>query len=82
MALAVVRGLPVTTARKIVADLLQDREDESAIAWIVQDALRAELLTSAELEDSVRGHAAAYGAPSGRALAAALTGVASGSTIG
>lgn len=78
----VVRGLPVTTARKTVADLLHDREDESAIARIVQDALRAELLTSAELEDSVRGHAAAYGAPSGSALAAALAGVACGSKTG
>lgn len=78
----VVRGLPVATARKIVAGLLHDREDESAIARTVQDALRTELLTSAELEDSVRGHAAAYGAPSGSALAAALTGVACGSKTG
>ena len=75
----VVRGLPVTTARKTVTDLLQDREDESAVARIVQDALRSELLTSAELEDSVRGHATAYGAPSGSALAAALAGIASSS---
>lgn len=63
--LGVVRGLPITTARKIVTDLLLDHEDESTIARIVQDAQRVELLTSAELEHSVRGHAAAYGAPSG-----------------
>jgi hypothetical protein len=58
------------------------REDESAVARIVQDALRAELLTPAELEDSVRSHAAAYGAPSGSAMAVALTGTTRGSEIG
>lgn len=77
----VVRGLPVTTARKIVADLLHDREDESAVARIVRDALRAELLTPTELEDSVRSHAAAYGVPSGSAMAVALAGIARGSEI-
>jgi predicted transcriptional regulator of viral defense system len=78
----IVHGLPVTTARKIVDDLLHDREDESAVARIVQDALRAVLLTPAELEDSVHSHAAAYGAPSGSAMAVALTGTTRGSEIG
>jgi hypothetical protein len=78
----IVHGLPVTTTRKIVADLLHDREDESAVARIVQDALRAALLTPAELEDSVHSHAAAYGAPSGSAMAVALTGTTRGSEIG
>ncbi|MGH4002938.1 MAG: type IV toxin-antitoxin system AbiEi family antitoxin domain-containing protein [Pseudonocardiaceae bacterium] len=74
----IVRGLPVTTARRIVADMLHDREDESAVARIVHDALHAELLTPAELEDSVHGHASAYGAPSDSAMVAALTGPAWG----
>ena len=77
----VVRGLPVTTARKIITDLLHDREDESAIARIVQDALRTQLLTPAELEDSVRGHTAAYGSPSDPAMAVALAGTTRGSDI-
>lgn len=78
----IVRGLPVTTARKIIADLLHDREDESAIARIVQDAVRAQLLTWAELRDSVRRHAAAYGWPSDSAMAVALAGTSTGAEIG
>ena len=67
-------GLPVTTAARVVADLLADREDESAVARVVQDALRADLLRRDELEDLVDGAAAAYGASSAAALAAALAG--------
>lgn len=37
----VVRGLPVATARKIVADLLHDREDESAIAPVTSSSRTA-----------------------------------------
>lgn len=70
----VVGGLPVTTAARVVTDLLADREDESAIARVVQDGLRAELLVRGELEDLVAGDAAAYGAPSPAAMAAALVG--------
>ena len=70
----VVGGLPVTTAAQVVTDLLTDREDESAIARIVQDALRADLLSREELETLVTGHVAAYGAPSPAAMAAALVG--------
>jgi len=69
-----VGGLPVTTAARVVADLLADREDESAVARVVQDALRADLLRRDELEDLVDGAAAAYGASSAAALAAALAG--------
>jgi hypothetical protein len=64
----------VTTAARVVADLLADREDESAVARVVQDALRADLLRRDELEDLVDGAAAAYGASSAAALAAALAG--------
>ncbi|MGH3923828.1 MAG: type IV toxin-antitoxin system AbiEi family antitoxin domain-containing protein [Pseudonocardiaceae bacterium] len=71
----VVRGLPVTTAAQVVSDLLADREDESAIARIVQDALRAGLLTRAELDEIVADEVAAYGASSPAALSATLAGI-------
>lgn len=70
----VVGGLPVTTAARVVTDLLAEREDQSAIARVVQDALRAEVLGRGELEDLVAVAAAAYGAPSRSAMAAALAG--------
>ena len=70
----VVGGLPVTTAARVVTDLLAEREDESAVARVVQDALRAGLLRRDELDDLVEGAAAAYGAPSAAALAMALAG--------
>lgn len=70
----VMRGLPVTTAARVVSDLLAEREDESAIARIVQDALRAGLLTRAELDEIVPGHVAGYGAPSAAALSETLAG--------
>jgi predicted transcriptional regulator of viral defense system len=74
----VVDGLPVTTAARTVADLLADREDESAVSRIVQDALRANLLSREELEVRVVGHVRAYGALSVREFVDSLTG-ASGS---
>lgn len=70
----IVHGLPVTTARRTIADLLHDREDESAIARITQDSIRAGLLTDRDLTDAVRGHAAAYGSDSDSALAQTLAG--------
>lgn len=70
----VVQGLPVTTAARVVSDLLVEREDESAVARIVQDALRAELLSRAELDELVTNQVAAYGAPSAAALSATLAG--------
>jgi hypothetical protein len=33
-------GLPVCTAERVVADLLVEREDESAVGRTCQDALR------------------------------------------
>jgi len=71
---SVVGGLPVSTAARVVTDLLADREDESAVARVIQDALRADLLRRDELEDLVDGATAAYGASSAAALAAALAG--------
>lgn len=70
----VVNGLPVTTAARTVADLLADREDESAVSRVVQDALCANLLSRAELESRVSGHARAYGASSVREFVDSLIG--------
>jgi hypothetical protein len=70
----VVRGLPVTTPGQTITDLLDDREDESAIGRITRDALAARILTVADLVDAVRGHAGAYGACSDSDLARTLAG--------
>lgn len=67
-------GLPVTTPAQIVADLLADREDESAVAQICQDALRDGLLTHAQLLEAVSGHETAYGHGSGQHMAVTLAG--------
>ncbi|MGH3545829.1 MAG: hypothetical protein ACRDPW_07885, partial [Mycobacteriales bacterium] len=72
---SVVDGLPVTTARRTVADLLQNSEDESAIARICQDAIRAGMLIRTDLELIVADHIAAYGAASVNAMTTALAGV-------
>jgi predicted transcriptional regulator of viral defense system len=69
-----VHGLPVTTARRTIADLLHDREDESAVARITQDSIRAGLLTEGELAEAVRGHSSAYGSDSDSTLAHTLAG--------
>jgi hypothetical protein len=70
----VVDGLPVCAAPRIIADLLADREDESAIARICQDSMRADLLSLGELMDLSEPVARIYGHESGRALAMTLAG--------
>jgi putative AbiEi antitoxin of type IV toxin-antitoxin system len=67
-------GLPVTTPARTVADLLADREDESAVAQVCQDALRDGLLTRAQLLEAVRGQETAYGHRSPHQMAATLAG--------
>lgn len=69
-----VAGLPVCTAPRIVADLLADREDESAVARICQDAIRADLLGLDELIDLSGPAARVYGHRSGREFAMTLAG--------
>lgn len=68
-------GLPICAAPRVIADLLADREDESAVARICQDAMRGELLNAEQLVVLAAPHAAAYGAASGRELRARLLGV-------
>jgi hypothetical protein len=71
----VVGGLPVCRAARIVADLLADREDESAVAGICQDAVQAGLLDPGCLPGLAAPHVTAYGAADAGALAARLLGV-------
>ena len=71
----VVTGLPVCTAERVVVDLLAEREDESAVARICQDALRAGLLSWGRLVDLAGTAAGPYGAETGEALAASLAGL-------
>jgi len=54
-------GLPVCTIKKIVADLLADPEDESAVAHIVRDAIRDGLLGCDELERAAARHGVDHG---------------------
>jgi hypothetical protein len=71
----VVDGLPVCSAHRVITDLLADREDESAVARICQDAVRDDLLSAAQLEALVGPYAAPYGATDGRELGARLLGI-------
>lgn len=73
-------GLPVCMVDRVIADLLADREDESAVARICQDAVHAGLLDPARLDRLTAPHAAAYGAAGAAMFAARLLGPAMGST--
>lgn len=55
------RGLPVSTVRVIIHDLLHDREDESAVAQVVADALRDGLIDLGGVAEAADAHAEAYG---------------------
>lgn len=70
----VVDGLPVTTAARTVADLLAEREDESAVARVVQDALHVGLLSYAEILTCATAAFRAYGAATPGEFAGSLVG--------
>jgi hypothetical protein len=67
-------GLPVCTIERIVADLLGDHEDESAVAQIVRDAIRDGLLGRDELERAAAKYGTGYGHRSVTEFAAVLAG--------
>ena len=71
---SVVYGLPVCTARRIVGDLLAEREDESALARICQDAIAFGLLSLDELAILATPHTEAYGHDSWSEFAMTLSG--------
>ncbi|MFD0742453.1 hypothetical protein ACFQ1L_11925 [Phytohabitans flavus] len=54
-------GLPVSTVPAIIADLLSDREDESAVAQVVRDGLERGLLRREAVQAVIEPHTAAYG---------------------
>ncbi len=65
----VLRGLPVTRPARIVSDLLYDREDPSAVAHIVGDALRGVYDYPGTVADALGPHAARFGLRRGDGLA-------------
>ena len=67
-------GLPVCTIEKIVADLLADHEDESAVAQIVRDGIRDGLLGRDELERAAARYGVDHGYGSATEFAAVLAG--------
>jgi hypothetical protein len=67
-------GLPVCTIEKIVADLLADHEDESAVAQIARDGIRDGLLARDELERAAARYGTDYGYRSATDFAAVLAG--------
>jgi hypothetical protein len=70
----VVDGLPVTTAARTVADLLAEREDESAVGRVVQDALRARQLSRPDVVAAATAAFRAYGASCADEFAGSLVG--------
>lgn len=65
------RGLLVTSPRRLVADLLSEREDPEAVGQIFADSLRAGLDTASAVAEKIAPYSAALGARrgDGRALA-------------
>lgn len=67
-------GLPVCTIEATIGDLLNDHEDESAVAQVVHDAMHNGLLDDAGLRRATQGHACSYGHPRTSQLMATLSG--------
>lgn len=67
-------SLPVCTVEQIIADLLCDHEDESAVAQICRDALRDGLLARGDLLGLVEKRARDYGHRSAEAMVDVLVG--------
>jgi len=70
----VVDGLPVTRPHRIVADLLAQHEDGSAVATIATEAIRAGVMTTTQLSEALSPLARRYHAKNGAELAAQLIG--------
>ena len=63
------RGLPVTRPSRIAADLIADREEPSAVAHLVADAIRNVYDYPGTFADALAPHAAASGFRRGEGLA-------------
>ena len=66
---AVVGGLPVTRPSRIAADLLNDREDPEAVAYLVADAIRPGHDRPGAIADALAPYAARLGLRRGDGLA-------------
>lgn len=67
-------GLPVTRAHRIVADLLEEYEDGSAVATIAVEVVRRGLTTVDKIAASMAPIARRYQSDDGAALANRLLG--------
>jgi Transcriptional regulator, AbiEi antitoxin len=65
----VLGGLPVTRPARIASDLLYDREDPTAVAHIIGDALRGVYDYPGTVADALGSHAARFGLRRGDGLA-------------
>lgn len=70
----IVDGLPVSRSANLVADLLADQEDESAVAQVCHDASRAGLLTRRQLMLAVEPYVRRYGHSSSQDMVSVLLG--------
>ncbi|MFE6911885.1 type IV toxin-antitoxin system AbiEi family antitoxin domain-containing protein [Streptomyces erythrochromogenes] len=61
--ITLVEGLPVTTPRRTILDLLRSKADGGHLGGVIADAERRDLITLEELESDVRPFAHAYGLP-------------------
>jgi hypothetical protein len=66
---AIVGGLPVTRPSRIAADLLDDKEDPEAVAYVVADAIRPGLDDPGTIADALAPYAARFGLGRGDGLA-------------
>jgi hypothetical protein len=57
----ILRGLPATRPHRIAADLLAQREDLTAVAELVTDALRSAYDSPAAIAHGIAPHASTYG---------------------
>jgi hypothetical protein len=67
--LIVLRGLPVTRPSRIASDLLFDREDPTAVAHIIAEAIRPVYDYPGTFADALAPHAARFGLRRGDGLA-------------
>ncbi|WP_326793950.1 type IV toxin-antitoxin system AbiEi family antitoxin domain-containing protein (plasmid) [Streptomyces sp. NBC_00841] len=61
--ITLVQGLPVTTARRTILDLLHSKADGGHIGQVIADAERLDLVAIEDLQEAVRPFTRAYGLP-------------------
>ncbi|WP_327372270.1 type IV toxin-antitoxin system AbiEi family antitoxin domain-containing protein [Streptomyces sp. NBC_01217] len=61
--ITLVQGLPVTTARRTILDLLRSKTDGGHVGGVIADAERLDLVAIEDLQEAVRPFTRAYGLP-------------------